>query len=50
MQLNFTIPEKTPPGKYLLRIEHLYISAYYKATQMYINCAHIEIFGPGGGV
>ncbi|KAF1833489.1 hypothetical protein BDW02DRAFT_599068 [Decorospora gaudefroyi] len=47
--LNFTIPATTPPGKYLLRAEHFNIQPDYKQTQMYINCAHIEVTGPGGG-
>jgi hypothetical protein len=49
-QMNFTIPETTPPGKYLMRVEHLNISPFYKSTEMYVNCAHIEVSGPGGGM
>ncbi|KAF2866960.1 glycosyl hydrolase family 61-domain-containing protein [Massariosphaeria phaeospora] len=48
-QMNFTIPKSTPPGKYLMRVEHLNIMTFYKSTQMYVNCAHVEISGPGGG-
>jgi hypothetical protein len=48
-ELNFTIPATTPPGKYLARVEHLYIFPQYNETQQFINCAHIEIVGPGGG-
>ncbi|KAF2647377.1 lytic polysaccharide monooxygenase [Lophiostoma macrostomum CBS 122681] len=48
-ELNFTIPATTPPGKYLARVEHLYIQREYNQTQQYINCAHIEVVGPGGG-
>ncbi|KAH7117702.1 fungal cellulose binding domain-containing protein [Dendryphion nanum] len=47
--LNVTIPKTTPPGKYLLRVEHFNIQPYYNQTQMYVNCAQIEITGPGGG-
>jgi hypothetical protein len=47
-QLNFTIPATTPPGKYLARVEHFYIKPRYNETQQ-INCAHIEVVGPGGG-
>lgn len=49
MQLNFTIPKTTPPGKYLARVEHFFIQSIYNTTQQYINCAHIEVVGPGGG-
>lgn len=49
--MNFTIPEATPPGKYLLRAEHLNIEngASYKTTEMYQACAHVEITGEGKG-
>ena len=47
--MNFTIPKTTPPGKYLMRAEHLYIQTYHGGTQLYVNCAHLEITGPGGG-
>ncbi|KAF2729682.1 hypothetical protein EJ04DRAFT_568437 [Polyplosphaeria fusca] len=48
-EMNFTIPPTTPPGKYLVRVEHFNISPYYNLTQMFINCAHIEVTGAGGG-
>lgn len=48
-EINFTIPLTTPPGKYLIRIEHFNISPYYNGTQQFINCAHVEVSGPGGG-
>ncbi|GAB1315429.1 hypothetical protein MFIFM68171_05639 [Madurella fahalii] len=38
---NFTIPKSTPPGKYLLRFEHVFPNKI--DTQFYVNCAHIEI-------
>ncbi|KAF2831422.1 hypothetical protein CC86DRAFT_463311 [Ophiobolus disseminans] len=49
--MNFTIPAATPPGKYLFRAEHLNVvnGATYKATEMFINCAHIEVTGSGAG-
>lgn len=47
--MNFTIPATTPPGKYLARVEHFFIQSIYNTTQQYINCAHMEIIGPGGG-
>ncbi|CAI6332759.1 unnamed protein product [Periconia digitata] len=48
-EMNFTIPASTPPGKYLFRAEHLNINSAYKVTEMYINCAHIEVTGSGSG-
>ena len=41
--MNFTIPSTTPPGKYLLRVEHLYVRPVYGTTQFYIQCAQIEV-------
>ncbi|KAF1955754.1 hypothetical protein CC80DRAFT_414304 [Byssothecium circinans] len=48
-RMNFTIPETTPPGHYLLRVEHLYVRPTYNTKQFYIACAQVEIRGPGGG-
>ncbi|KAF2008894.1 lytic polysaccharide monooxygenase [Aaosphaeria arxii CBS 175.79] len=42
---NFTIPATTPPGKYLLRFEHVFPNTY--DSQFYVNCAHIEVVNPG---
>ncbi|KAK4112025.1 lytic polysaccharide monooxygenase [Canariomyces notabilis] len=41
----------TPPGKYLLRIEQFMPlpDMYNWTAQWYINCAHVNIIGPGGG-
>jgi hypothetical protein len=47
--MNATIPEKTPPGKYLLRTEHLFLRREFKNTNFFVSCAHLEITGPGGG-
>jgi hypothetical protein len=47
--VNFTIPETTPPAKYLLRIEQFMPSASFNDTQWYVNCAHVNIIGSGGG-
>ncbi|KAL1597764.1 hypothetical protein SLS60_008251 [Paraconiothyrium brasiliense] len=47
--MNFTIPSTTPPGDYLLRVEHLYVRPVYNTTQFYIACAQVRIRGPGGG-
>ncbi|KAF2274014.1 uncharacterized protein EI97DRAFT_435397 [Westerdykella ornata] len=46
---NFTIPLKTPPGRYLLRVEDFMPSHIQGQTQWYINCAHVNIIGQGGG-
>jgi hypothetical protein len=47
--MNFTIPTTTPPGKYLLRVEHLYVRPAFNTTQFYIACAQIEVLGQVGG-
>ncbi|KAF2875411.1 hypothetical protein BDV95DRAFT_602847 [Massariosphaeria phaeospora] len=47
--VNFTIPATTPPGKYLLRFEQFWPSQKFKMTQFFINCAQVNIIGPGGG-
>jgi len=47
--MNFTIPKSTPPGKNLMRVEHFYLSYEWNQTQWFINCAHIDVNGPGGG-
>jgi hypothetical protein len=49
IQFNFTIPETTPPGKYLLRIEQWMPTQLSNYSQWYVNCAHVNIVGPGGG-
>ncbi|KAK4206134.1 glycoside hydrolase [Rhypophila decipiens] len=46
---NFTIPKTTPPGKYLMRIEQFMATYVPDYTQWYVNCAQINIIGPGGG-
>lgn len=50
-RISFKIPESTPPGKYLMRGEHLNMEngGFYKTTEMYINCMHLEITGNGQG-
>ncbi|SPQ22681.1 40eabeae-9ac9-4ae7-a184-437a55151071 [Thermothielavioides terrestris] len=45
---NFTIPKTTPPGKYLMRIEQ-FMPSTVEYSQWYVNCAHVNIIGPGGG-
>ncbi|KAK3388046.1 glycoside hydrolase, partial [Podospora didyma] len=46
--MNFTVPASTPPGQYLVRVEHLYVRSPFNTTQFYISCAQIEVL-PGGG-
>lgn len=46
--MNFTIPRSTSPGKYLLRVEHLYVRSAFNTTQFYIECAQIEVLEPIG--
>jgi hypothetical protein len=47
--LNFTIPKTTPPGKYLLRMEQWWVLKPASSIQWYVNCAQINVVGPGGG-
>ncbi|KAF2871660.1 glycoside hydrolase [Massariosphaeria phaeospora] len=47
-QFNFSIPAVTPPGFYILRIESVYPKPTFNTTQLYVNCAQVEITGPGG--
>ncbi|KAK0625068.1 glycoside hydrolase, partial [Bombardia bombarda] len=49
-RLEFTIPPKTPPGEYLVRVEHIGLHEGHKAkAQFYIECAQLKINGTGGG-
>lgn len=32
-----------------MRVEHSYPQMLWNETQWYVNCAHLEIKGPGGG-
>ena len=47
--MNFTIPATTPPGKYLMRLEHWMVEFRKGYSQWYVACAHVEIKGSGGG-
>lgn len=47
--MNFTIPKSTPPGHHLLRIEHFLPSSDFQQSQWFVNCAHVNIVGNGGG-
>jgi hypothetical protein len=46
--MNFTIPAKTPPGRYLMRLEHWMVDYRKGNSQWYVSCAHVEIKGDGG--
>jgi hypothetical protein len=48
--MNFTLPFTTPPGEYLLRVEHLYVRYPMGTTQFYINCAQIHVLPAKEGV
>ena len=49
-RLDFTIPAKTPPGEYLVRVEHIGLHEGHKGrAQFYIECYQLKIDGPGGG-
>ncbi|PKS11369.1 hypothetical protein jhhlp_003131 [Lomentospora prolificans] len=43
------IPKRTPQGQYLLRVEHIYPNSGWNETQFYVNCAQVNVVGPGGG-
>ncbi|KAF2119739.1 glycoside hydrolase [Lophiotrema nucula] len=57
--VNFTLPAKTPPGKYLLRFEHFTLNYWYQfddgtwdnsPSEFFVNCAQINVVSPGGGI
>jgi hypothetical protein len=50
-EMRFNLPEKTPPGKYLMRMEFFMpsLSVDPMGPQWYVSCAHVEVVGPGGG-
>ncbi|KAK4164051.1 putative endo-beta-1,4-glucanase D [Cladorrhinum sp. PSN259] len=49
-RLEFTIPQKTPPGEYLVRVEHIGLhEGHVNRAQFYMTCAQLKINGPGGG-
>jgi hypothetical protein len=48
-EMNFTIPKATPPGQYLVRVEHFNISPQFGSTQLFVNCAQVEVTGSGDG-
>lgn len=49
--MNFTIPAATPPGKYLMRAEHMNLDNGWTkgAAEMYLKCAQVEVTGSGTG-
>lgn len=49
--LGFTIPEATPSGDYLARIEHIGLHAASQANgaQFYLSCGQITVTGGGSG-
>lgn len=49
-RIEFTIPPRTPPGEYLVRVEHLAIhESHVGKGQFYMECAQFKVEGPGGG-
>ncbi|KAJ4289071.1 hypothetical protein N0V90_011413 [Kalmusia sp. IMI 367209] len=49
LEMRFLVPTKTPPGKYLMRMEQFLPHREIGQTQWFVNCAHINIVGEGGG-
>ena len=48
--VSFTLPKDTPPGQYLVRVEHIAIhGAQSGDTEFYFECAQIEVGGNGNG-
>lgn len=50
LEMRFQIPARTPPGKYLMRIEQFMPTSKVGESQWYISCAHVDILGAGGGI
>jgi hypothetical protein len=49
-EVSFTLPRDTPPGQYLVRVEHIAIhGAQSGDTEFYFTCAQIEVTGSGSG-
>lgn len=42
-RFTFKLTDKIPSGQYLLRIQHMAVHQPYKAKELYIMCAHIEV-------
>lgn len=47
----FTVPKATPPGQYLVRIEHIALhgALVFGQAELYMNCAQINVTGTGTG-
>jgi hypothetical protein len=49
-RIEFTIPQRIPPGEYLVRVEHIGIhESHVSRAQFYMECAQLKIEGSGGG-
>ena len=49
-RIEYTIPAKTPPGEYLVRVEHIGLhEGHVGKAQFYIECFQLKINGNGGG-
>ncbi|KAH7305598.1 hypothetical protein B0I35DRAFT_413967 [Stachybotrys elegans] len=49
-RIEFTIPQGTPPGEYLVRWEHIGLhEGHVGKAQFYMECAQIKITGNGNG-
>jgi hypothetical protein len=44
----FKIPEQTPAGQYLLRVDHVF-NYWRSPAQLYPSCAHIEVESTASG-
>lgn len=49
VEMRFIVPKKTPPGKYLMRIEQFMPDPQPGQSQWFISCAHVNVIGSGGG-
>lgn len=48
--INFKLPNNTPPGQYLVRVEHLGLHRGHSGnTEFYFTCAQINVTGNGNG-
>jgi hypothetical protein len=48
-RIEFTLPDRLPPGEYLVRVEHIGIhEGHVGKAQFYMECAQIAVEGPGG--
>ncbi|KAM7210591.1 Glycosyl hydrolase family 61 domain containing protein [Rhypophila decipiens] len=48
--ISFKLPADTPPGQYLVRVEHIAIhGAQSGDTEFYFTCAQVEVTGNGQG-